>query len=104
MKGLVSIVAVNFSHSDEDGLLFAGIENANAPLAKGMEVLAADHEGHECLARVERIEEPLVYLAPDWDTWTVSDTRSLTFLLSPMLSGNGHGNGARSRTDRTCAS
>jgi hypothetical protein len=94
MPDVLPIIAVNFSHLDDDGLVFAGVEDSDAELAEGMDVLATDDEGHECLARVARIAGPLVYLALDRDTWTVSDTRSLMFLVSPMVSGNGHGNGA----------
>jgi hypothetical protein len=94
MPDVLPIIAVNFSHVDEDGLVFAGVEDSDAELAEGMDVLATDEEGHECLARVARIVGPLVYLALDRATWTVSDTRSLMFVVAPMVSGNGHGDGA----------
>jgi hypothetical protein len=62
-------IKVDFNNSEGDGFIFARASRASAPLAKGDWVRAMDFEGNECRAQVIRVEDGLVYLAPDFETW-----------------------------------
>jgi hypothetical protein len=105
MPDQVPVIAVNFSHVDEDGLIFAGVEDATGPLNEGIGLLATDYEGHECRGRIEKIEGRLAFLALDWDSWTVTETTGATYLLEAMnTGGNGYGSGGSVvESERTAA-
>lgn len=64
-------ITLDFSNTDDDGLLFARLARATVPLVEGMDLIAGDDEGHECRVRVARIDGPLAYLVPDWESWTL---------------------------------
>jgi hypothetical protein len=67
---LPASITVDFSNSDDDGLVFARAVRATRVLDIGETVLATDGEEHVCDARVARIEGELVYLQLVWDSWT----------------------------------
>jgi hypothetical protein len=71
-------INVDFSSTDENGLIFALTDHASAPVAVGLDVIAADDDGNECRARVERLDGSVVYLLPDWDSWTGSTPQAPT--------------------------
>jgi hypothetical protein len=98
MPDFDAYITLDFSNADEDGLLFARVARATAPLAEGMTLLADDYEGHQCVVRVERVDGPIAYLAPDWDTWTVLQTTTQGMLrgfedVPGQVAGNGHAHG-----------
>ena len=67
---LPATITVDFSNSEDDGLIFVRSARATRPLDVGETVLATDGEEHVCDARVGWIEGKLVYLRLDCDTWT----------------------------------
>src|SRR4051812_39152212 len=63
-------VTVDFSNSGDDGLVFARTARASRPVEIGEPVLATDGEEHVCEARVARVDDDVLYLRLDWDSWT----------------------------------
>lgn len=66
-------IKVDFNNSQADGFLFARSQRASAPVSRGDWVLAADFEGNECRAQVVRVDDDLVYLKPDLESWKSGD-------------------------------
>lgn len=56
-------------NDNEDGLLDALLDHASGEVHPGDRVLTLDHEGNRCEGDVERVENGLAYIRPDWDTW-----------------------------------
>lgn len=63
---------VDFNDQTDDGRLVALLrlasDGAHEPRVGDVAMLR-DSEGNRCRGRVERIEGPLAYLAPSWDSW-----------------------------------
>jgi len=95
----VPSITLDFSNTDEDGLLFARTARATVPLSEGLDLIARDGEGHECRVRVEQIEGPIAYLRPDWASWAVVPMDAWTTIdgmlgefrdVPTLVAGNGH--------------
>jgi Family of unknown function (DUF6941) len=82
-------IEVDFNNSDEDGLVFARTVRVRGlrTLSQGEEVLAVDGEGHECHARVVRIQGELVFLDLDWDTWALREPETPARTSTGVSSG-----------------
>jgi hypothetical protein len=62
-------ITLDFNNSQADGLLFAKAQRASSPVEKGDRVLARDYEGNTCEAVVSSVQDGIVYLAPEWESW-----------------------------------
>jgi hypothetical protein len=62
-------IRLDFNSSNSDGLLYAQTTQATEPVQEGMELVAVDAEGNSCTVEVVRVEGPIVYLRPEWETW-----------------------------------
>ncbi len=91
MTETLASVTVDFSNSDEAGLTFARLERASRPVMEGEQVVALDGEGHECHARVARIEGALVYLELDRSTWVGPAVTTPAQTIGVAYSGSSFG-------------
>ena len=71
-------INVDFSNQGEDDLVFARAARATQPLKAEDVVLAIDREGNECAGYVARLEDGMVYLALNWNTWVDGDSPTRT--------------------------
>jgi hypothetical protein len=62
-------IRLDFNSSNGDGLLYAQTTQATEPVQEGMDLVAVDAEGNSCAVEVVRVDGPIVYVRPDWDTW-----------------------------------
>ncbi len=62
-------VYVDYNEQQND-LLLAALDDASAPLVESDRVLTMDDDGNRCEGVVRRVEGTLVYIEPDWDTWS----------------------------------
>jgi hypothetical protein len=62
-------IRLDFNSSDTDGFLSAQTTQASDPAQEGMKLVAVDAEGNSCRVEVVRVDGPIVYLRPEWETW-----------------------------------
>lgn len=63
-------ISVDFNDRELGGTLPALVHNADGELSHGERVMAIDGEGNKCLAIVSVIEDGMLSLAMDWETYT----------------------------------
>lgn len=67
---------VDFNDIDEQGRIVVLRREDRTPVV-GSSVYLADHEGNRCSGTIKTSEGDLMYVEPDWSTWTTRRDRNV---------------------------